>query len=100
MIGGNIEARSIDSHLFNNFGWMAQYAAAGYCNKNDAAGDLISCEDSVCADVVKNGATIYATFDGSWESTGGVVIQDDVNSAIVVSFSGSDSDSVQDFTLE
>lgn len=98
--GAGIESRSIDSHLFNNFSWMSQYAAAGYCNKDDAAGDLIACEDLVCADLVKNGAVVYATFDGGWESTGGVVIQDDVNSAIVVSFSGSDSDSVQDLTLE
>lgn len=99
-IHGSIESRSIDSHLFNNFAWMAQYAAAGYCDKDDTAGDLVTCQDSVCADVVNNGATVYATFDGGWEATGGLVIQDDVNSAIVVSFSGSDSDSVQDIILE
>lgn len=95
-----LESRAIDSALFSQFGWMAQYAAAGYCDKDSTVGSVVSCEDSVCADVVNNGATIYATFDGDWESTGGVLIQDDVNSAIVVSFAGSDSDSVENFTLE
>lgn len=79
---------------------MSEYAAAGYCNKDGAVGDIVSCDDSVCIDVYNNGATIVATLSSSFESTGGVVIKDDVNSAIVVSFAGTDKSSILDFTLE
>lgn len=79
---------------------MAQYAAAGYCNKDGTVGDVVSCEESACPDVVGNGATIIATLDGDWESTGGAVIRDDVNKAIVVSFAGTVSESIMTWILE
>lgn len=71
--------------------WMAQYAAAAYCNNDGTVGAVVTCEDSVCANVTSNGATIVTTLSGDWESTGGVIIKDDVRSAIVVAFTGTDS---------
>lgn len=79
---------------------MSQYAAAGYCDKDSTVGDVVSCDDSVCADIVSNGAVIVATLDGGWESTGGVILRDDVNAAIVVSFSGTVTSLLADYILE
>lgn len=95
-----LDSRSITSTLLNLFEWMSEYAAAGYCNKDGTVGDVVTCEDSVCDDLVNNGAVIAATLDGDWEATGGVVIRDDVNVAIVVSFSGTITDTIADYILE
>lgn len=96
----SLDSRSITSTLLNLFEWMSEYAAAGYCNKDGTVGDIISCDDDVCDDLETNGAVIAATLNGEWESTGGVVIRDDVNVAIVVSFSGTVTSLLADYILE
>lgn len=95
-----LESRAIDSTLFDQFKWMSEYAAAGYCNKDGTIGDVVSCDDEVCTDIISNGAVIVATLTGGWEATGGVVIRDDVNSAIVVSFAGTVTSLLADYILE
>lgn len=95
-----LESRAMDATLFSNFGWMSEYAAAGYCSQNSAAGALVVCEDSVCSDVMAHGTTIYATMNTGWQSTGGAILFDAMNSAIVVSFAGTSSESVLDLILE
>lgn len=94
------ESAAIDNTLFNQFIWMSEYAAIGYCNSDGTVGDVVSCKEDACADVVSNGATIVATLDCGFESTGGVIIKDDVNKAIVVSFAGTNTASILDLTLE
>lgn len=96
----SLDSRSITSTLLNLFEWMSEYAAAGYCNKDGTVGDVVSCDDEVCNDLETNGAVIAATLNGDWESTGGVVIRDDVNVAIVVSFSGTVTNLLADYILE
>ncbi|KAJ4387404.1 hypothetical protein N0V93_007996 [Gnomoniopsis smithogilvyi] len=96
----SLDSRSITSTLLNLFEWMSEYAAAGYCNKDGTVGAVVSCDDEVCADLVSNGAVIAATLNGDWESTGGVVIRDDVNVAIVVSFSGTVTSLLADYILD
>lgn len=98
--GAMLESRAMDAALFNNFRWMAQYAAAGYCNENNAAGALVTCEDTVCADVMAHSTTVYSTMNTDWESTGGAILLDNVNGAIVVSFAGTSSEDVMDLVLE
>lgn len=78
---------------------MAEYTAASYCNKDAAVGSIITCEESGCLDVTSNQATVVATLSSDdWKATGGVVILDSVNKAIVISFTGTDS--VSDYILE
>lgn len=100
MVNPGIEPRDIDASLLNLFEWQSQYAAAGYCNADSADGAAISCEDDVCADLVTNGAIVSSTFSGDWASTGGVLILDDTNKAIVVSFAGTEKGSLVDYVIE
>lgn len=100
ILDSSLTSRSIDDHLLNNFEWMSEYAAAGYCNKYGTVGDVVNCTDSVCIDAYNNGATIVATLNSDFESTGGIVLRDDVNAAIVVSFAGTVKSSILDFALE
>lgn len=88
MVDAALDTRAIDSSLLASFELMAQYASAGYCNVAGTIGSVVSCEENTCDDLVANGVTIMATLESGWEATGGVVLKDDVNQAIVVSFSG------------
>lgn len=100
MISSGLESRSIDASLLNLFQWMSQYAAVGYCNANSAEGVTVSCEDEVCIDLETNGAVVSATFDCGWSSSGGVLILDDTNKAIVVSFAGTQDGDLMDYVIE
>lgn len=99
MLDTSITARTIDTSVMNAFQWLSEYSAAGYCNMDSAVGSVVSCEDSVCPDIENNGAVILATLSGGWESTGGVVIRDDVVDSIIVSFAGTVS-TLADYVLE
>lgn len=91
MVDGGLDARAVDTAVLDSMKWMAEFATAGYCNAGSVAGTVVSCEEGACAGIVANGATIVAPLDGWWESSGGVIIRDDVTQDIVVSFSGSNT---------
>lgn len=91
MVDGGLDARAVDATVLDGMKWMAEYATAGYCNAEGIAGTAVSCNEGACPGIVSNGATIVTPLDGWWESSGGVIIRDDVNQDIVVSFSGTNT---------
>lgn len=98
LVNAALESRAIDTSLLDSFKLMAQYASAGYCNLAGTIGDVVSCEENTCDDIIANGATIMVTLESGLEAMGGVVLKDDVSQAIVVSFSGSAA--LDDWLLE
>lgn len=55
----HLEARAgVSQASFNSFKFYVQHAAAAYCNPSVVPGDRITCKNSVCTDVEKDG--VYA----------------------------------------
>ncbi|KAI2463382.1 alpha/beta-hydrolase [Annulohypoxylon bovei var. microspora] len=71
--------------------FYAQYAGAGYCNSEAAAGATVTCSDDVCPAVTAAGAKVVASFSGVITDIEGFVSSDDTNKLIVASFKGSSS---------
>ncbi|KAJ3499187.1 hypothetical protein NLG97_g543 [Lecanicillium saksenae] len=86
----SLESRAaVDTNLMNNFKFYAQHAAAGYCNaEGPSPGDKVHCGGE-CDDVMRNGATIIDTFQGSKTGIAGYVSVDDKRREIVFSTRGS-----------
>ncbi|KAI1338980.1 alpha/beta-hydrolase [Xylariaceae sp. FL0016] len=82
---------TVTTEEVNTLEFYAQYAAAGYCNSEDAVGAAVTCSSNACPDVEAAGATVDATFSGTITDVSGFVATDDTNQLIVVSIKGSQS---------
>ncbi|KKY36307.1 putative lipase [Diaporthe ampelina] len=69
--------------------YYAEYSASTYCNSDNAAGALVTCEDG-CPQVMANGATVVGSLPNTtiFEMEGYVAV-DSVRKEVVVAFRGS-----------
>ncbi|ATY63587.1 lipase precursor [Cordyceps militaris] len=84
-------AATLDDNSMNNFRFYAQHAAAAYCNAvGPSPGAAVTCGDE-CDDVMRNGATILGTFQGSNTGIASYVAVDKVRREIVFATRGSNN---------
>ncbi|OAA52957.1 lipase precursor [Cordyceps fumosorosea ARSEF 2679] len=92
-MGNNLtspESRSVDNNLMNNLRFYAQHGAAAYCNaEGPSPGSSVACSGGECDDVMRNGATIISTFQGSSTGIAGYVSVDKTRQEIVFAARGS-----------
>lgn len=69
--------------------YYAEYSASAYCNSDNAAGTLVTCEDG-CPEVMANGATVVGSLPNTTIfGMEGYVALDTARKEIVVAFRGS-----------
>ncbi|KAK7724966.1 hypothetical protein SLS63_008368 [Diaporthe eres] len=80
---------TLTTAIYENMKYYAEYSASTYCNSDNAAGALVTCEDG-CPQVMANGATVVGSLPNTtvFEMEGYVAL-DTVRKEIVVAFRGS-----------
>lgn len=83
------DASALTTAIYENMKYYAEYSASTYCNSDNAAGALVTCEDG-CPQVMANGATVVGSLPNTtvFEMEGYVAL-DTVRKEIVVAFRGS-----------
>ncbi|KAI3396447.1 hypothetical protein diail_12167 [Diaporthe ilicicola] len=83
------DASTLTTTVYENMQYYAEYSASAYCNSDDAAGALVTCEDG-CPKVMANGATVIGSLPNTtiFDMEGYVAV-DSVRKEIVVAFRGS-----------